>query len=227
MNQIKASLSLIPNTTRDTTHRIAEGVRASCKGDPLVEKFIKKFAAASEKNCNLTSCINDSNFYGGQAPIIEGQTLFPFCSLINHCCDNNITNLEGENELVFYVVKPIKAGEQLFFNYLGYKAPMMPTFARQERLCTTFDFVCDCDFCNEDYTPDITRTITAKANEKAKFTRYIMSDDQAIEQVKENWKIVNNDPSNDDALLYILHSHFLLQQMLTSDVEPTHRANEN
>lgn len=101
---------------------------------------------------------------------------------------------------------------------------MIPTPFRQDRLCSTFDFICDCDFCSEDFTPDITRCISRRALERSKFTRYIMkSDEDIVQQIKDNWKIVNSDPSSPEALLHILHSHFLLQQMLTFDVEPTHR----
>lgn len=117
MNQIKASLSLIPNTTRNTTYRIAEGAKAVSKGNPLIESFIKKLAAASEKNCNLTNYLSNENI-GFCESIIEGQTLYPFCSLINHSCDNNITTAVSDVDTIFYVVKPIKKGEQLFFNYL-------------------------------------------------------------------------------------------------------------
>lgn len=117
MNQIKASLSLIPTTSRRTIHRISDAARDVSKGEPSVEKFIKKLASVSEKNCNLSKNISDESRLCGQC-LIEGQTLYPFCSLINHSCDPNIMPLDGDVELVFYAIKPIKKGEQLFFSYM-------------------------------------------------------------------------------------------------------------
>lgn len=102
---------------------------------------------------------------------------------------------------------------------------MMPVEMRQEELCSTFDFACDCEFCIENITPDLNKSISQKAVARAKFTRYIMkSVEEAINQVKENWKMAGDDGyKNSDSLLHIMHSHVLLQQLITLEFEPTHR----
>lgn len=96
----------------------------------------------------------------------------------------------------------------------------MDTLTRQEKLCSSYDFMCDCDFCcSDDFDPNILK----KAVEKARFTRYISKNEEdIIQQIKENWKIINADPSSSDSLL-LIYNHILLQQILTfsSSVEPT------
>lgn len=114
------------------------------------------------------------------------------------------------------------------FIFRGDKAPMMPTFVRLDRLISTFEFVCDCKLCSENSSLDMTRAaLMKKAMEKATFTRYIMKNAEIVQQIKDNWKIANNNPSSPDALLHIWHSHILLQQILTANVEPTNRHTED
>lgn len=114
MNQIKACLSLIPSSTQVSSTAAAQAVS---KGNPLIEKFIKNFAAICERNCISTNYRSDDSTTPGQS-MIEGMTLNPFLSLINHSCVNNVAAVENENEIILYAVKPIEAGAQIFLNYL-------------------------------------------------------------------------------------------------------------
>lgn len=48
---------------------------------------------------------------------LRGTGVFPFCSLINHACTPNIVRVQFGTKMVVFVLRPIRAGEQLFDNY--------------------------------------------------------------------------------------------------------------
>lgn len=47
----------------------------------------------------------------------DGGMLLPFVSLVNHSCDPNIYACFVEDRCIMFVIRPIRAGEQLFLNY--------------------------------------------------------------------------------------------------------------
>jgi hypothetical protein len=49
--------------------------------------------------------------------ISYGSLGIAFGSLINHSCIPNVRRIQLDNKVLFYCVKPIKAGEQLFESY--------------------------------------------------------------------------------------------------------------
>lgn len=48
---------------------------------------------------------------------LRGSGAYPFCSLINHACTPNILRIPFGTKMVVFVLRPIRAGEQLFDNY--------------------------------------------------------------------------------------------------------------
>lgn len=68
---------------------------------------------------HLQYCINRVNTIAFD--LVEdaghGHGLFPFASLINHSCDQNVHIVCADNKAAVVVVRPIKSGEQLFYGY--------------------------------------------------------------------------------------------------------------
>lgn len=46
-----------------------------------------------------------------------GSGAYGFCSLINHACSPNIVRVPIGTKIAVFVLRPIKAGEQLLDNY--------------------------------------------------------------------------------------------------------------
>jgi hypothetical protein len=46
-----------------------------------------------------------------------GTGSYPFCSLLNHSCIENVRKVAWETKMCVVVVRPIKAGGQIFLNY--------------------------------------------------------------------------------------------------------------
>lgn len=55
---------------------------------------------------------------GVKRPSIEGFLIYPFYNLINHSCTPNVENVIIFNRSFLYTTKPIKAGDELFYNCL-------------------------------------------------------------------------------------------------------------
>lgn len=117
LNAIKATLSLMPNNSgaKGISHNIVETARTVAKKDPLIEQFVRHLATVLERNSYLAQYDKD---LVGDIPAVEVTRFFPFYSLLNHSCDPNIITLQIDDELLFYVLKPIKAETQLVVNYL-------------------------------------------------------------------------------------------------------------
>lgn len=47
----------------------------------------------------------------------EGEGISLFGALLNHSCDPNVMTIFVDNKLVFYAIKPIQEGDQLFISY--------------------------------------------------------------------------------------------------------------
>lgn len=47
----------------------------------------------------------------------EGGMFLPFVSLLNHSCDPNVYVVFNENQCITFVIRPIKAHQQIFNNY--------------------------------------------------------------------------------------------------------------
>lgn len=78
-----------------------------------------------------------------------GNGLFPFASLLNHSCEANVKRITVENKFAIVVVRPIKAGEQLFISYgLGHTK-----YSKEKRrnYLKGWGFECLCKACVHDY----------------------------------------------------------------------------
>jgi hypothetical protein len=85
--------------------------------------------------------------------IIDASSIGLFRSLINHSCFINASFVHIDNKLVTVVVRPVKAGEQLFQSYYNTCSPDHAIF--RELTMKMYDFECDCQKCidNHQYKP--------------------------------------------------------------------------
>lgn len=80
-----------------------------------------------------------------------GFVVDPYTSLMNQSCFPNIFTKFVDNKHVWIVIRPVKAGDQLF----TYRGPSnkysLSRVERQELLLEHFGFHCDCDGCENDW----------------------------------------------------------------------------
>lgn len=98
-------------------------------------------------------CTNSLKFIRIEKNEIEtetGESIPLFGSLFNHSCNENVDYVTFDNKLVFYVNRPIQAGEQLFINY-GASYAHVSRNERRISLKNNYDFTCDCDACKKNY----------------------------------------------------------------------------
>jgi SET domain len=78
-----------------------------------------------------------------------GGGLFLFLSLFSHSCDPHVKRITVNNKIAFVVIRPVRAGEQVYISY-GYSSYGMYQFDRQKNLMS-YGFLCDCVACTEQY----------------------------------------------------------------------------
>lgn len=78
-----------------------------------------------------------------------GSGLFLFASLFSHSCDPLVKRITFDNKIAFVVVRPVKAGEQLYISY-GYSSYAMSKEIRRKNL-ESYGFICDCKACSNNY----------------------------------------------------------------------------
>lgn len=93
-----------------------EGASASIKNN---QKLVDYYKTASNLVLHASYPLESvENVNGVKRPSIEGFLIFPFYNLINHSCTPNVENVVIFNRSFLYTTKPIKAGDELFYNFL-------------------------------------------------------------------------------------------------------------
>lgn len=78
-----------------------------------------------------------------------GSGICLFASLFNHSCIPNIERITYDDKQVFFVGRPIKAGEQLFVDYRP-KTVIRPFREQRQLYLNKYNFKCDCEDCLND-----------------------------------------------------------------------------
>lgn len=141
-----------------------------------------------------------------------GNGLFPFSSLFNHSCEANVKRITVDNKFAIVVVRPVKAGEQLFISY-GFGHYNYIKEERQLQLAG-WGFECTCMACIDDY-PMIDQLprkdpLFAEPN----FPKFVSTTD-AISQFKKNCDYINENitkyPSFETVIMCEYNDHLLHQ----------------
>ena len=89
-----------------------------------------------------------TNYVPGQLMLSRFQTvLLPFGSLFNHSCLPNVGTLMIDNKTIFYVARPVAAGEQLFISYDICSIQDSHDFRAE--VLKPYQFTCDCIACTQ------------------------------------------------------------------------------
>lgn len=117
-NLIKSVLSLNSAANEATREMFAEKARVCSGGNPLIEIFLTHLGLIYSENGDIRNCMQRED-----GPSDEERTeayLFGrFSDFLNHSCEPNVNATNGRDADSFiYCCKPIKAGHQLFLNYL-------------------------------------------------------------------------------------------------------------
>ncbi|XP_023246232.1 SET and MYND domain-containing protein 4-like [Copidosoma floridanum] len=78
-----------------------------------------------------------------------GAAALPFCSLINHSCDPNVSRCSSGDYMIVFAIIPIDKGAQIYDNY-GIHYAVMDKYERREKL-KQFYFECECTACKKDW----------------------------------------------------------------------------
>lgn len=142
----------------------------------------------------------------GTAPI--GIIMFLLCNQINHGCYSNVKSVIVNNQSVLYVTRPIKAGEQLFYNFEKlkylYSESVLCNEPLEERKKTILELrgvECNCYYCVNDITdeklvkgthPEV-RQLLDDNNDLVCTVEYI---DYLIDELQEYWDMTNRTEDN-------------------------------
>ncbi len=74
-----------------------------------------------------------------------GLGVLYFANFINHSCTPNIIAFYDDSKMHYFVLRPIKKGEQLFTACVSFIE--FPVEARQNLFLTEFNFICECEAC--------------------------------------------------------------------------------
>lgn len=114
-------LSIFNNLSKDTNQRIESQRRdlstffvelSKFGHDPEMVSLLVEYSTrlAMIKRGNSTG-------FAVQGEKAGGAVVLPFGTLYSHACDTNIRLMLIDNKFVHITLRPIKKGEQLFFNY--------------------------------------------------------------------------------------------------------------
>lgn len=85
-----------------------------------------------------------------RAVVSSGNGSYPFHSLFNHSCSQNVNRIFVDSKLILVVSRPISKSEQIFDNY-GYSFTNIPKEYRQFELLKQYRFECSCKACSCDW----------------------------------------------------------------------------
>lgn len=94
----------------------AEKARVIANGNLLIEKFAKHLTGVFNKNGSCRAYVKRGENISERTA--EGRTVFVLKHYFNHSCVPNIDKIGSDIDWYYYATKPIKAGEQLFIDYL-------------------------------------------------------------------------------------------------------------
>jgi len=89
---------------------------------------------------------------------IQGISLFPIASMLEHCCKPNANYETYGNKLMLTAIVPIASGQSISINYLE---PYLPKAERLEQLAQRYHFECKCELCLPE-ARDLTRGFYCK-----------------------------------------------------------------
>ncbi|XP_041482186.1 N-lysine methyltransferase SMYD2-like isoform X1 [Lytechinus variegatus] len=88
--------------------------------------------------------INTFSMYDEMKRVIIGQALYIRASMFNHSCEPNCTFVFDGTRLTVRAIRNIQIGEECCISYMS---SLLPTSLRQDKLRSTYGFICQCPRC--------------------------------------------------------------------------------
>jgi tetratricopeptide (TPR) repeat protein len=141
----------------------------------------------------------------GNSFAIDGKSISVFVGLLNHSCLPNVNSFSIDNKVSVVVLKPIKAGEQLFRSYCNH---IFHTFGNNLLGMTMqYDFNCDCKACTDD---DVMKFFPIVLQ---RFPTTFMSRDNlevAKDLLKEGNHYINTNSKTPEEIKYYIYTNFAI-----------------
>lgn len=147
-----------------------EKPRSAEERDQLLKFIISQFQICTS---NFTKC--KRNHHG----------IFLFKSLLNHSCIPNVECHKFGKKLVSIVIRPVKAGEQIFVAYED--QTMVKEKHKRSKILQNYQFECDCDACVNDWPQQMPKTDRKFVEPKDEN----LSKAEAIAEFKKNCKYID------------------------------------
>jgi len=178
---IFCSMSLSENRKAEISNLCDEILTMFPESSEFKELFIRINSIYATNAMTFLRCTGPDDF------MLTGSSVCVFGSLFSHSCNQNIDRVALDNKMVYYVNRPIKAGEQIFIDY-GPVYALTPLHERRHIL-SSYGFICDCDACKNNFPLLNDLRKIPRINQ---ITSFNTSDiDQLIETFKESCKLIN------------------------------------
>jgi hypothetical protein len=128
-----------------TTEKIFGYLPQTLKDHPTLQSEVSHLLAISPSNAHKVAHI-------------QGASLFPIASMLEHNCKPNANYETHGNKLILTAIVPITSGQSISINYLE---PYLPKAERLEQLASKYHFDCKCDMCIPE-ARDLTRGFFCK-----------------------------------------------------------------
>ncbi|XP_070496177.1 N-lysine methyltransferase SMYD2-B-like [Chironomus tepperi] len=150
------------------------------------------FNHVSKKTANHILSIVPNNCSGTyyldgepSVPIVAGSKISLFKALINHSCVRNIQMVGIDDKIAIVVMKPVKAGEQIFDCY--YDKYSFTHDENRDQMMKQFNFKCDCHEC---FYNSFNLSLSVTSYPCLFMTRKNFT--TAREVLKNNWNYINS-----------------------------------
>ncbi|KAK2604909.1 hypothetical protein N8I77_007800 [Diaporthe amygdali] len=136
-----------------------------------------------------------------------GSAVFLTCSRINHSCVPNSYSIWNDktDRQTIQTGRDIKAGQQIFVNYLGDRGDFMTHEQRLRQTQTHWGFTCNCRACTKPEIADRVR-------------RDMTSLRRSLDQSHQKWPLVDSETRKAIALKAVQYAEELLRLMEESEL---------
>jgi hypothetical protein len=186
-----------------------------CTTSENCEKILKCFEHLCKIFNNNSIQMTEINNEDQNTYKLYGGGIGLFSSLFSHSCIPNISRVTFDNKIVFFVNRPIKAGEQLFIFYTDSFA--LESKIDRQRYLKNYGIDCDCDACKSEFPlleelPHIVSNYSAPSFDNI-FRNNNNDNELAINQFKRNCKFIDNfwnsQPDYETTLTILSNDHLI------------------
>lgn len=151
-------------------------------------KFLEKLVLKQTLNCQYNAISFKQHDRFKFNVIEDAAGIFPFSSLINHACFNNVHPIVVDNKLAWIVIRPVPKDSQIFANY-GTNLSQS-TSEKKKFLEEQFGIFCQCKYCEDGISLSTLKKLR-DPRFKEPSTDFTTIQDAKLE-IAGNWNYINN-----------------------------------